>query len=192
MYKDYNDYEILYMIGEKSNFNILYQKYQPLIYKTVKDYQKYFKYYGYEIDDLMQIGYLTLYKATCLYNSYNSSLFYTYFVISLKRAISNEIRLNKTYKKKCLNEAVSYDNIIPNTDTSYLDVIPCENKTNYNEEKRKFIYFKNSLSFVNSCVFEMLYNGFSKKEIALLIKEDGYNINACIDEIRKQKRVQNY
>ncbi len=192
MYKDYNDYEILYMIGERSDFNILYQKYQPLIYKIVKDYQKYFRYYGYEIDDLMQIGYLTLYKATCLYSSYNNSLFYTYFVIALKRALSNEIRLNKTYKKKCLNEAVSYDNLIPNTDTSYLEVFPYIDKDDYNEEKGKFIYFKNSLSFVNACVFEMLYNGFPKKEIALLIKEDGYNINTCIEEIRKQKRVQNY
>ena len=192
MYKDYNDYEILYMVGEQSDFNILYKKYQPLIYKMVRKYQGMFKNYGYELDDLMQIGYMTLYKASYLYNSYNNSLFYTYFITSLKRALSNEIRLNKTLKKKCLNEAISYDNIIPNTDTSYIDLIPCKDKINYEDDEKKFIYFKNSLSFINACVFEMLYNGFSKKEISVLVKSEGYNINTCINEIRMQKRNQSY
>lgn len=191
MYKDYNDYEILYMIGEKSDFNILYKKYQPLIYKIVKNYQEMFKKYGYELDDLMQIGYITLYKASYLYNCYNNSLFYTYFITSLKRALSNEVRLNKTLKRKCLNESISYDNIIPNTNSSYKDFIPYINKNDY-EDESKFIYFKNSLSFINACVFEMLYNGFSKKEISIIVKSEGYNINNCINEIRLQKRNQNY
>lgn len=192
MYKDYNDYEILYMIGENVDFNILYKKYQPLIYKIVKKYVMLFKNYGYELDDLMQIGYITLYKASYLYNSHNNSLFYTYFITALKRSLSNEIRLNKTLKKKCLNESISYDNIIPNTNTSYAELIPSKENNNSEEDKRKFIYFKNSLSFINACVFEMLYNGFSKNEVASLIRDDGYNINICINEIRMQKRNQNY
>ena len=191
MYKDYNDYEILYMIGEKSDFNVLYKKYQPLIYKVVKNYQGMFKKYGYELDDLMQIGYITLYKSSYLYDSYSSSLFYTYFLTALKRSLSNEIRLNKTLKRKSLNESLSYDNLISNTDTSYIDLIPCIDKNNC-EDENKFIYFKNSLSFINACVFEMLYNGFSRKEIAIIVKSEGYNLNTCINEIKMQKRNQNY
>ncbi len=190
MYKDYNDYEILYMIGESSDFNILYQKYQPLIYKIVKDYKTVFKNYGYELDDLMQIGYMTLYKASYLYSTYNNSLFYTYFITALKRAIYNEIRLNETNKRKCLNESFSYNNLIPNTDTSYIELISSEDKEDYNEAKRKFIYFKNSLSFLNACIFEMLYNGFSQQEIMILLRESKINIINSINEIKIQKKIQ--
>ena len=40
-----NDYEILYMVCEDNeyNFDILVQKYKPLIYKIVKNYVKFFK-----------------------------------------------------------------------------------------------------------------------------------------------------
>ena len=38
MYRDMNDYEILYMVCDEreNNFDILLQKYKPLIYKIVK------------------------------------------------------------------------------------------------------------------------------------------------------------
>ena len=45
-----NDYEILYMVSdhEEVNFDILLHKYQPLIYKIVKEYERFFKKLGYE------------------------------------------------------------------------------------------------------------------------------------------------
>ncbi len=188
MYKEFNDYEILYMIGESTNFDILYRKYQPLIYKVMKRYQNIFKTYGYEMDDLMQIGYITLYKTSFLYQDNN--LFYTYFISSLKKAIINEIRLNETYKKTCLNKAISYDNLIPNTNLSYLDMIEVKENNNPNEEG--FIFFKNTLSFVSSCVFELYYNGYSLDEIILLLDESKLTIGNCLKEIRKQKKSQKY
>ena len=191
MYNNINDYEILYMIGENINFDTLYKKYQPLIYKVVKNYQVLFKNYGYEIDDLMQIGYLTLYKSSYLYN-YNDSLFYTYFLASLKKALINEIRKNESNKRKCLNESFSYDSLVPNTNMSYIELIPSKKKENNDENEKRFIIFKNSLSFVSSCVFEMLYNGFSHEEIMKFIDEDKNSIIKSIKEIRKQKKAQNY
>ena len=45
MYRNLNDYEILYMICEREdeNFNILYEKYKPLIVKIADSYVKSFK-----------------------------------------------------------------------------------------------------------------------------------------------------
>ncbi len=192
MYKNFNDYEILYMISENNDFDILYKKYQPLIYKVVKGYIYLFKNYGYELDDLMQLGYITLYKTSYLYNNYDSSIFYTYFLSALKKSLFNEIRVNETYKKKILNESISYDNCLPGTNNRFIDIIPSKELNDYDEEKKKLTYFKNTLTFTSSCVFEMLYNGFSLVEIALLLDEDKKNIDNCLKEIRSQKKIQNY
>ena len=73
--------------NEDDSFNILMKKYQPLIYKVSKEYYPTFKKFGYEIEDLMQLGYITLYKASSFYNVYNESMFYTYFKRSLNNAI---------------------------------------------------------------------------------------------------------
>ena len=95
MYKNMNDYELLYMIceGEEINFEILVNKYKPLIYNKVKEYEKFFKKFGYELDDLMQLGYITLYKTSRKYDIYNHSMFYTYF----KKALENMIISNITF-----------------------------------------------------------------------------------------------
>lgn len=191
MYKDFNDYEILYMICDGNDFDIIYKKYQPLIYKVVKNYQGLFKDYGYELDDLMQIGYMTLYKAINLYN-YNNSLFYTYFLKSLKKALLNEIRLNETNKRKILNESFSYDNLVPNTDISYIEIIPDKESCDFKENNRKFILFKNSLTFINSCIFELFYNGYSMEEIICILNKEKKDIIEGLKEIRKQKKVQSY
>ena len=87
-----NDYEILYMVcdNEEISFDILVHKYEPLIYKIVKEYVKFFKKFGYELEDLMQLGYITLYKTARQYDIYNHSMFYSYF----KQALNNMIISN--------------------------------------------------------------------------------------------------
>ena len=45
MYRDLNDYELLYMVCENNDndFNMLLKKYKPLINKIVRNYEKYFR-----------------------------------------------------------------------------------------------------------------------------------------------------
>ena len=196
MYRDLNDYEILYMVCEddsSDDFNVLYKKYQPLIYKISKEYQRKFKNFGYELDDLMQIGYITLYKCSYLYNEYNSAIFYSYLLKSIKNAINYEIRKNTSIKKQVLNESFSYDNLIPNTNNSYVDILP-DKKINidFEEEKKHFITFKNTLSFLSAGVFEMYYNGFNLKEICKLLDEDMKTINNCLCDIKEKAFTSNY
>ena len=101
-----NDYEILYMVCEEEvSFDILVNKYRPLIYKVVKEYAKFFKKFGYELEDLMQLGYITLYKTSRKYDVYNHSMFYTYFKRSLMNMLITNIRINTTSKKETLNNA---------------------------------------------------------------------------------------
>ena len=192
MYRDLNDYEILYMVNDTKeyNFDILVHKYQPLIYKVVKEYTKLFKKFGYELEDLMQIGYITLYKASRLYDVYNHSMFYTYFKNALKNAIINTIRDNTTNKKEVLNNALSYEIEIPNTNIRYIDVFP-DNKSN-SKQDIELIIFKNSMPINLSWIFELFYNGYSKLEISILLNENINNIYNDFNKIKEHALTYKY
>ena len=185
MYKDLNDYELLYMVSEdENNFDILYSKYQPLIYKMVKNYTGLFKKYGYDLEDLMQIGYITLYRASYLYKGYDRSLFYTYFVKSLKNALNHEIRLNTTLKKEILNNSISYDKLIDDSDKSFLELIP-DNKKSFGIKEEPFILFKSSMSFMLGNIFELYINGYSFKEISMLLDYDIKKVRRDFSKIKQ-------
>jgi len=179
-----NDYEILYMVcdSEEDNFDILLIKYRPLIYKTVKEYANYFKKFGYEIDDLMQLGYLTLYTTAHKYDINNHSMFYSYLKKALINMIVSNIRMNTTNKKEVLNSALSYDTPIPNSNVSYLDLIASDKKEYFIENE--LIIFKNSMPAIMAYVFELFYNGYDKEEISILLDESLDNIKKCFSKIR--------
>ncbi len=171
MYRDLNDYELLYMVCEEEiSFDILVNKYRPLIYKVVKEYTKFFKKFGYELDDLMQIGYITLYQTSRKYDIYNHTMFYTYFRKALNNAIIESIRSNTTRKKEVLNNALSYDMYLPNSNIPYIDILTV--KKDIINKEHEFIIFKNSMPAFLSYIFELFYNGYNKEEISVLLGED--------------------
>jgi RNA polymerase sporulation-specific sigma factor len=185
MYRDMNDYEILYMVcdNNEDSFGILLKKYQPLIYKIVKEYLKFFKKFGYELDDLMQLGYITLYNTSLKYDIYNHSLFYSYFKKALNNMIISNIRCNKTNKKEILNEALSYDAFIPNSDIRYIDIIPGSDKRIVKESE--LVLFKNSMPAILSYIFELYYNGYNKEEISILLDEEVNIIKKNFNRIKQ-------
>lgn len=188
MYRNFNDYEIIYMISENNsdNFKILYEKYQPLIHKIVSEYKDTFKKYGYDIDDLMQLGYIALYKSSNYYSEYKPSRFITYLKTIIRNTLLNEIKNNSTNKRIVLNNAISYDKQ-DNNDYSYLDLIKDEKDYfSYEEEKRKFIYFKNTLDYITAGIFEMFYNGYTINEISTMFNEKTKVIIQKIKEIKKK------
>ena len=187
MYRNLNDYEILYMVNDNNDaFDILYQKYQPLIKKIIKEYEIQFKKFGYEKEDLMQIGYLTLYKASYLYNNYYSSKFYTYFSNALKKALLYEMKSNSTYKKETLNNALSYDLEIPNSNNTFIELIQAKENKNDFDNVNLLINFKNYLSFDLGGIFELYYNGYNIKEISVLLDKNLGEIKKGLQEIKRQ------
>ena len=186
MYQNMNDYEILYMVSEDSDsFEVLCQKYRPLIYKMVKEYQNTFKKYGYELDDLMQLGFIALYKSARLYNIYNQSMFFSYLKSAIYNIIVSELRKNTTSKKEMLNSALSYDAVLANTNCSILDFIGAKDN-NWMDLNFKIMTFKNTLDFNLACVFELFYHGYKLNEIAILLDETIEIVKNDFKEIRKK------
>lgn len=190
MYQDLNDYEVLYLIKEndEENYDIIYKKYKPLVYKIARKYQKIYKPFGYEIADIMQVGYMALFKAVETFRM-DESMFYTYLVKIIENAIVAEIRRNNTLKRKTLNESISYDILVPNTQVTYLDIIPdlnSEINVESFDDEHRFIVFKNTLPFDTACVFELVFNGYTIEEIMVLLNMDKSKINECFIIIKKQ------
>lgn len=189
MYRDLNDYEILYLIKENDDidYGIIYEKYKPLVYKIASKYKTIFKSFGYELDDLMQIGYMSLFNAIKHFES-DISLFYTYSLNVIEYGIINEIRKNNTNKRKVLNDSISYDVLVPNSNLSYVEIIPDtkENVYDVNDNYEELVVFKNTLPFMVSCIFELKYEGFSDEEIALLLEISLKEVKKGIKLIKSQ------
>lgn len=82
-FDNYNDYELLYLIREGSEFalNYLFKKYDVLIYKIATSfYPK-----GDKFEDLLQEGRMVLYNSINKFDFNKGTSFYSFFVICLKR-----------------------------------------------------------------------------------------------------------
>lgn len=192
MYKDLNDYEMIYLVSEKSDFdfNIMLEKYNGLIYKIINKYKNVMKKYGYDQDDLYQICSYVLYNSVRNYDSYSyDNLFYTYINKSLINALNNILRTSNNNKNKVLNESISYDNIIPNTNLLYVDILPDIKadfgKRDFLEFEHKYINFRNSFEFDTTCILDLKVEGFSLKEISSLLEVSYTNVSNKIRNIKK-------
>lgn len=191
MYRDVNDYEMLYLICDSNDndYNLMLKKYEPLIAKTFKKYKIVAKKMGYEEEDLLQIGFLALYNAINGYNGdKNNNLFYTYFIRILENTYSSLLKCNNTYKKRVLNESISYDNHFPDSELTYAEIFPDPNTLNIdyiNDFGMRYINLKNSLEFDISCILDLKMEGFTNKEISILLDITSRKVINGIKEIKK-------
>lgn len=167
-YKKYNDYELLYMIREKDDFSgdVLYRKYQPLISKIASDYYNRFHFYGYDYEDFCQEGNIAFQKAVLCYDELKNNKFYTFVLVCVHRRLLSFCRKISNAKKN-----------IPNFDLINIDdCIVADEKCNIstffqNLEIDKYCH--NTIlntDFDVSSVFELKLNGFSLREIEILLE----------------------
>ena len=93
--KQYNDYELLYMVEEDSPeaMEILINKYTPLIYARISKFHIKETY----VDDYYQEGLIILFQATKKYNAESPMSFTNFFDLMLQRKIIDLLRKNKRY-----------------------------------------------------------------------------------------------
>lgn len=195
MYREINDYEMLYLIcdSDDNNYGIVLEKYYPLIIKISTKYKNIVKKMGYEQEDLIQIGYLTLYQTIKGYDGdKNSNLFYTYFLKSLENSYIRLIKENSTNKKRILNEAISYDNYFPNTKLTYAEIFPDSNTLSepfINDGEIRYKQLKYSLNFDLSCILDLKIEGFTNKEISTLLSFSESKVLEGVKLIRQKRKL---
>ena len=165
-YKNYNDYELIYMVRENDEYSygILFDKYLPIVKRIAFDYYKNFNGYGYEYDDFLQEGYLGFQKAISSYDDTKDNLFYTFVTLCIKRRILSFCR-RMTCNKNNINDSnfipIEDSNIASSDDTEILFI-----KKELYHNIWDVVY---SFPFEYTCVFELKYNQFQYHEIEKLI-----------------------
>lgn len=165
-YKKYNDNELIYMVHENDecSVNLLVEKYYPIIFNLSKEYYEKYKGNIYELDDFYQEALSAFYKAIYSYNGNYGTLFYTFVIVCIKRALSGfgKTVYNKNY-------------FINNLDISELDYCIEDEKVNPNK-RDLYIGLENvvkkvlfSLPLEASSILELRINGFTYKEIGVLL-----------------------
>lgn len=193
-YKNVNDYETLYLIGEndEDSMNRLFRKYKPIIISIAKKYHSKMNYHCGELEDFIQEGYIGLNRAIKSFGECRNVLFYTFSVVCIERQIKSYCRSFLSLKNEHINNALSMDfELEENLKLldSFCDDSVSSNPDLYIEETivlNDLIHFKNSLSWKQGLIFELRYNGFKYKEISKLLDIPISTVDNCLHICRKK------
>lgn len=194
-YKNYNDYEIMYMIEENNDdaLDILYQKYMPIVKSYAKRYISVAKRYGIEIDDLIQEGMYAIYRALKTYSTSHDTLFYTYVDFCIRGRMNNLLRLSNSKGAYTLNNSLSL-NEVTSDGSEYLYLISDNDtltpydyllESEISDLVKEYLY---NLKFDDSIIFELRMNGFKNREISSLLDVDSTFISRRIYKLKKEFR----
>lgn len=179
-YKDINDYELCDMVRENDDDSLalIYKKYNSLIYKMSKKFYRKYQYIGIDFEDLMQEAKIGILKALRSYND-EESLFYTYVNICVERQLITYCKNYNNLKNYPLNYSLGEDNFLKlSTNIMQSELLLIENEW--------FLECKNVLKFNQSIIFELRYNNFTYREIAILLDIKMSTVDGRIQSIRKK------
>ena len=193
-YKNYNDYELIYMVRENDSFSkdMLYEKYYPIISSITSEFYSKYKDYGYEYEDFYQEALYAFNKSIVLYDESKDTLFYTFMNICVKRHL---LSFSRNISGKGIKNYVN----------SFVEIEKCEiEDEKSNIEKilesedikvmcKNFIY-DTSLSILDTSILELKLNGFTYKEICKLLDMPNSTVQFKLRRIKNslRKSVQNY
>lgn len=193
-YKDLNDYEIIYMIGENDEIarKMMFDKYSPIIKKEAANLYKYAKKVGLDISDLEQEGYYALTLSMRKYDPNKDVLFYTYAIAAIKRKMGNLIRISSANKHIALNESISLDKSITEDDANLFSFVEDPKSI----KPLDAIVSKELIDDIENCLYglsldyasvlELKLNGFKTGEIASLLSITKYSVTSILSRIKKK------
>lgn len=180
---NYNDYELIYMIGEDEEaFSYLVKKYEPLFKKMAYSFAKKYAYKGIDAEDIVQQCRITLCNVVDKFDYNSDVLFYSYLLVCLKRAIGNYAR--SYLRKPDCYYYMDNENFESMSDFA-MDFDVSDEYLDYEFESsiRDFVY---SLDLLDACIFELRYNNFSYSDIAVLLEIDVKKVDNILFKVRKK------
>ena len=185
-YKDYNDYELIYMVRENDDISkdLLFKKYAPVVGKIALNFYNNYKNYGYEYEDFYQEAMLAFDMAITKYDDSKETLFYTFLIICVKRTLLSYTRnISNTKRNIDNNLLVELDDYKLLDEKSDIDNI--YNCMELENVIKSFIY-NPSLLIIDTSILELRINGFSWKEISILLDLPNSSIYTKFSRIKKK------
>ena len=196
-YKDLNDYELLNLSADNEDAcDILYKKYEPLIYKIARKMYQANKIKGIELNDFIQEGNIGFTHALRSYNDRKNILFFTYAKVCIEKAIISFVVKNNRQKHKILNESISMEALDEDDKLNSLDKIVMDSSLDpfnivVNNNNNIYKNLKDKLTDFELMVLELREYGFDYKEIAQLLDKDTKAVDNAIQRIRiKAKKIE--
>ena len=190
MYKNVNDYELLYLISENDEcaYNDIYTKYKEIAKIEAKKAYKKCKYLGISVDDLYQVGQLGLTKAITNYKESEGILFYTCASVYINKEIQTFIRDKQRHKHNILSDSISLDKELDMDGTTLFEIYSCDEDVQNNYDSylkcKKILDFKYYFPSFYSQIYELRLNGFTNQEIATLLDVKYKKIDNALIKIK--------
>ena len=190
-YKKYNDYELIYMVREHddSSYDVLLEKYLPIIKRIANDYYNSYCHYGFDYDDFLQEGYIAFQQALLSYDEQKDSLFYSYVTLCIHRKI-----LTFCKRMTCEKKNISDVNYVNYEDVSLIDDGPLMDDLLIHKEMISMIWdIVYTFPIEYTSVFELRMNQFHYQEIARLLdikrRTAEFMYRRILNKIRKELNI---
>lgn len=197
-YEDYNDFELLYLTCSENEeaYDILYNKYKPMVEIKAKKYLRYAQSRGLDLNDLIQEGMIGLSEAIRDFKTQKKVKFSTFANMCIERQINSAITKANRIKHRSLNESLSLDDKVSNDDKSLIETIFDTNDTdpsNYliNKETTKEFYDKVTEK-LTPFEFEVLclrLKNFDYKEISNHLNKSYKSVDSALQRIKNKLKL---
>lgn len=193
---EYNDYELLSLIYENQEeaFNLLFEKYRPVILSKARKYINILKCKGLDINDLIQEGTIGFHQAIRDFRDAKGVQFSTFASLCIERELNTAYRKATRHKHQPLNDSMSLDYTY-DEESNMFDFVVSENDTdplddfiNLEHDQEIIGKIREELTDFEAQVFELKMNNFTYKEIAQILDKSIKSVDNALQRIKLKVR----
>ena len=182
----YNDYELLDLICDNDEvaYNIMINKYKPVIYNKALEYYNYLRsnnYEGLTLDDFLEEGLITLNHAIKSFDSNKGTLFYSFLLVCLTSSFNLMLRKVFTIKNRPLLKYQELEYEVK--DSKGIDPYDYVDNLDIYDELNNYLY---NIGLIDSAIIELRLNNFKYSEIMKLLDVSASKINRTIKTMRER------
>ncbi len=197
VYQEYNDFELLYLTcsEDEEAYDILYNKYKPIVEIKAKKYLRFAQGKGLDMNDLMQEGMIGLSEAIRDFKIQKNVKFSTFANMCIERQINSAIIKANRIKYRSLNESLSLDEKTNIDDRPLIETVrstkdsdPIRLLLNLETQNEFYDKVKEILSPFELDILYLRLKSFEYKEIAVKLNKSYKSIDSGLQRIKNKLR----
>ena len=197
MVREFNDYELLYMIiqCDENALNYLVEKYKKVIWRIITSATNKYQPKGVEKEDLFQEGLIALMDALSSFRDDIRAPFFSFALICIERQVKGYIRRFNSLTTRLNYNALSLDMYVSEDESLYLrDVIPANQQnisyiTLFQDDLLALIDQENSiLTNIEKQILSLKVEGYSYYEIGEKLDISTKHVDNCIQAVKRKTR----
>ena len=171
------------MENDEIAYNIMLDKYKPLIYKKALKYYKYVinnNYSGISLNDFISEGLIAFDSAVKTFDVNKNYLFFSFFIVCLKSRFNIMLRSLFAKKNKPLLHYQELEFEI--CDVKQIDPYIQIDNIYTNQILKNYL---NNIDFIDSIILQLRLNNFKYREIIDLLDVNSTRINRVVNKAKK-------